>query len=107
MIKLIKTKKTPEQLAIEQAKNDEPSQDNTLVDMPITEHLIELRRHLIHGFAAVLVIFLALAGFSREIYDIFSAPLTALLPVNSSMSMRTIAVRFMLDLGVGCGHRAA
>lgn len=53
MIKLIKTKKTPEQLAIEQAKNDEPSQDNTLVDMPITEHLIELRRHLIHGFAAV------------------------------------------------------
>ena len=60
MIKLIKTKKTPEQLAIEQAKNDEPSQDNTLVDMPITEHLIELRSHLINGFAAVLVIFLVL-----------------------------------------------
>ena len=98
MIKLIKTKKTPEQLAIEQAKNDEPSQDNTLVDMPITEHLIELRRHLIHGFAAVLVIFLALAGFSREIYDIFSAPLTALLPVNSSMIATDITSSFLAPI---------
>ena len=53
MIKLIKTKNTPEQLAIEQAKNDEPSQDNTLVDMPITEHLIELRAHLIKICVAV------------------------------------------------------
>ena len=98
MIKLIKTKKTPEQLAIEQAKDDKPSQDNTLVDMPITEHLIELRRHLIHGFAAVLVIFLALAGFSREIYDIFSAPLTALLPVNSSMIATDITSSFLAPI---------
>ena len=98
MTKLIKTKKTPEQLAIEQAKNDEPSQDNTLVDMPITEHLIELRRHLIHAFAAVLVIFLALAGFSREIYDIFSAPLTALLPVNSSMIATDITSSFLAPI---------
>lgn len=74
MTKLIKTKKTPEQLAIEQAKDDKPSQNDTLVDMPITEHLIELRRHLIHGFAAVLVIFLALAGFSREILRYFFRP---------------------------------
>ncbi|TGP48790.1 twin-arginine translocase subunit TatC [bacterium M00.F.Ca.ET.230.01.1.1] len=98
MTKLVKTKKTPEQLAIEQAKNDEPSQDNTLVDMPITEHLIELRRHLIHSFAAVLVIFLALAGFSREIYDIFSAPLTALLPVNSSMIATDITSSFLAPI---------
>ena len=98
MTKLIKTKKTPEQLAIEQAKDDKPSQNNTLVDMPITEHLIELRRHLIHGFAAVLVIFLALAGFSREIYDIFSAPLTALLPVNSSMIATDITSSFLAPI---------
>ena len=98
MTKLIKTKKTPEKLAIEQAKDDKPSQDNTLVDMPITEHLIELRHHLIHGFAAVLVIFLALAGFSREIYDIFSAPLTALLPVNSSMIATDITSSFLAPI---------
>ena len=29
------------------------------------------------------------------------------LPVNSSMSMRTIVVRFMVAAGAGCGHRAA
>ena len=72
--------KTPEQLAIEQAKNDKPSQDNTLVDMPITEHLIELRRHLIHGFAAVLVGFFGIGGLFARNLRYFSAPLTALLP---------------------------
>ena len=38
---------------------------SSLGDMPITEHLIELRRHLIKICVAVLVIFLALVGFSR------------------------------------------
>ena len=44
---------------------------SSLGDMPITEHLIELRRHLIKICVAVLVIFLALVGFSRELYDFY------------------------------------
>ena len=63
------TKKSATPPPATQAKDPDTS---ILADMPITEHLIELRRHLIHCFVAVLVVFLALVGFSRDIYDIFS-----------------------------------
>lgn len=93
---LLKSKKTPEQLALDQ-QNAVPKNDN-LADMPITEHLIELRRHLIHIFVAVLVIFLGLAGFARDIYDIFSAPLVALLPANSTMIATDITSSFLAPI---------
>lgn len=66
---------------------DEDSNDilASLADMPITEHLIELRSHLIKICVAVLVIFLALVGFSRELYNFLSDPLVAQLPANSTM----------------------
>ena len=48
---------------------------NALSDMPITEHLIELRKHLIKICVAVLIVFLALVGFSRELYNLLSDPL--------------------------------
>lgn len=96
MTKLIKTKKTPEQLAYDQQQQD--AQDNQLVDMPITEHLIELRKHLIHIFAAVLVIFVALAGFARKIYDAFSAPLVELLPPNATMIATDITSSFVAPI---------
>lgn len=94
MVKLIKTKKTPEQIAHDTIQ-DNNQLDDQLKDMPITEHLIELRRHLIHIFAAVLVIFLALVGFARKIYDAFSAPLVHLLPHNATMIATDITSSFI------------
>ena len=70
----------------------------TLADMPITEHLIELRRHLIKICVAVLVIFLALVGFSRELYDFLSDPLVAQLPANSTMIATDITSNFMAPI---------
>lgn len=80
--------------------NDELSDDiaTTLADMPITEHLIELRSHLIKIFVAVLVIFLALVGFSRELYDFLSDPLVAQLPANSTMIATDITSNFMAPI---------
>ena len=86
------TKKSATPPPATQAKDPDTS---ILADMPITEHLIELRRHLIHCFVAVLVFFLALVGFSRDIYDIFSTPLTALLPANASMIATDITSSFL------------
>lgn len=71
---------------------------STLGDMPITEHLIELRRHLIKICVAVLVIFLALAGFSRELYNFLSDPLVAQLPANSTMIATDITSNFMAPI---------
>ena len=86
------TKKSATPPPATQAKDPDTS---ILADMPITEHLIELRRHLIHCFVAVFVVFLALVGFSRDIYDIFSTPLTALLPANASMIATDITSSFL------------
>ncbi|WP_410473242.1 twin-arginine translocase subunit TatC [Faucicola mancuniensis] len=66
--------------------------------MPLTEHLIELRRHFIHILVSVLVIFLALVGFARDIYDIFSTPLVSLLPTNSNMIATDITSPFLAPI---------
>ena len=71
---------------------------NTLADMPITEHLIELRSHLIKICLATLVIFLALVGFSRELYNFLSDPLVAQLPANSTMIATDITSNFMAPI---------
>ena len=71
---------------------------DTLGDMPITEHLIELRSHLIKICVAVLVIFLALVGFSRELYDFLSDPLVAELPSNATMIATDITSNFMAPI---------
>ena len=70
----------------------------TLGDMPITEHLIELRTHLIKICVAVLIIFLALVGFSRELYNLLSDPLVAQLPLNSTMIATDITSNFMAPI---------
>ncbi|ELA08959.1 Sec-independent protein translocase TatC [Moraxella macacae 0408225] len=72
--------------------------ENQLSDMPLTQHLIELRRHFIRMFVVVLVIFLALVGFAREIYDIFSTPLVALLPSNSNIIATDITSSFLAPI---------
>lgn len=71
---------------------------NSLGDMPITEHLIDLRKHLIRICVAVLIIFLALVGFSRELYNFLSDPLVAQLPANSTMIATDITSNFMAPI---------
>lgn len=66
--------------------------------MPITEHLIDLRKHLIRICVAVLIIFLALVGFSRELYNFLSDPLVAQLPANSTMIATDITSNFMAPI---------
>ena len=74
------------------------SEGSALADMPLTEHLIELRAHLIKICVAVLIIFLALVGFSRDLYDILSDPLVAQLPANSTMIATDITSNFMAPI---------
>ena len=78
--------------------NDDGDMLSSLGDMPITEHLIDLRRHLIKICVAVLVVFLALVGFSRELYNLLSDPLVAQLPANSTMIATDITSNFMAPI---------
>ncbi|KAA0930060.1 twin-arginine translocase subunit TatC [Psychrobacter sp. ANT_H59] len=71
---------------------------SALGDMPITAHLIELRAHLIKICITILIIFLALVGFSRELYTLLSDPLVAQLPANSTMIATDITSNFMAPI---------
>lgn len=70
----------------------EPADDGS---MPLIAHLTELRQRLLHSVLAVLVAFIALAPFSREIYAAFSAPLRRFLPEGSSMIATAVFSPFM------------
>ncbi len=99
---LFKRQKSRQQ-KLEESESLAPSEQpkemlDTLGDMPITQHLIELRAHLIKICIAVLIIFLALVGFSRELYDFLSNPLVAQLPANSTMIATDITSNFMAPI---------
>lgn len=67
-------------------------------DMPLMSHFIELRTRFIRIFLAVLVVFLALVGFSRELYDFISNPLVALLPKEASLIATDVASGFLAPI---------
>ncbi|WLP94346.1 twin-arginine translocase subunit TatC [Psychrobacter sp. M13] len=99
---LFKRQKSRQQ-KLEKSESSAPSEQpkemlDTLGDMPITQHLIELRAHLVKICIAVLIIFLALVGFSRELYDFLSNPLVAQLPANSTMIATDITSNFMAPI---------
>lgn len=82
-------------------QSQEPTQqtaDNTLHNMPITGHLIELRSRLIKIVGAVLAVFLLLVSFSRHLYDFFSDPLVSQLPASSTMIATDVTTPFMAPL---------
>ncbi len=77
---------------------DTTASDDALKDMPLTEHLVELRSHLIKIMLVVAVIFLDLVGFSRELYDIISEPLVEILPTASTMIAIDPVANFMAPI---------
>ena len=62
---------------------------------PLISHLIELRKRLLNCIIAVLVIFLALAWFSNDIYQLVAEPLIRQLPSGSSMIATDVASPFL------------
>lgn len=80
------------------SSSDTTASEDALTDMPLTEHLVELRSHLIKIMVVVAVIFLGLVGFSRELYDIISEPLVEILPAASTMIAIDPVANFMAPI---------
>ncbi len=62
---------------------------------PLVEHLTELRNRLLKGLAAVLVTFIPLVFFAREIYNLVTQPLLKALDGSSSMIATNITDTFL------------
>lgn len=61
---------------------------------PLIAHLIELRGRLLRAVLCVLIIFLSLAYFAQDLYQILSRPLIDALPVGAQMIATDVASPF-------------
>jgi sec-independent protein translocase protein TatC len=64
-------------------------------ELTFMEHLVELRGRLLKACLAVLVVLVVLLPFSRRLYSLLAAPLTAHLPEGSSMIAIDVASPFL------------
>lgn len=63
-------------------------------------HLVELRDRLIRAVLAVLIVFLALVTWARDIYTILAAPMLAALPDGGSMIATDVVSAFFVPIKV-------
>lgn len=67
-------------------------------DESLMGHLLELRARLMRGVAAVLVVFLALVPFAKELYNLFAQPLVAKLPTGGVLQAIDVAGGFFIPI---------
>ena len=64
-------------------------------EQPLIAHLIELRSRLLKAIWGVLLVFLPMAYWSRELYALLAAPLIRLLPAGSAMIATEVTAPFL------------
>lgn len=73
----------------------DPKQFPPPVEQPFVAHLIELRDRLLRAVLVIIVLFLALIGFSNDLYIFLAEPLIASLPQGSSMIATGVIAPFL------------
>lgn len=68
--------------------------------LPLTAHLQELRKRLIHSFVAVGVGFALCYLFAEKIFDILSTPLLTVMPAGGSLVFTSVAEAFFTYMKV-------
>ncbi|MFN6961061.1 MAG: twin-arginine translocase subunit TatC [Rhodocyclaceae bacterium] len=63
-------------------------------------HLVELRDRLIRALVAVILVFLALVNWARDIYSLLAAPMLAALPEGGHMIATDVAGAFFVPMKV-------
>ena len=64
-------------------------------ELPLVQHLLELRGRILKSLIAILVVFVGLFYFSNDIYVYISEPLRASLPEGSTMIATEVASPFL------------
>ena len=66
--------------------------------LPLSAHFRELRQRLMRSAAVVLLAFLALLPFARQLYELLAVPLARLLPPGVSIIATEVAAPLMVPL---------
>ena len=70
------------------------------VEETFISHLIELRDRLIRSILSVVVVFLALVAWARDIYSLLAAPMLAAMPAGGHMIATDVAGAFFVPMKV-------
>jgi len=76
-------------------ENADPGQEQSFLT-----HLVELRQRLVRAALAVVIVFLALTPFMKQIFDLLSQPMMAALPAGSKLLATGVITPFMVPLKV-------
>ena len=76
-------------------KTVESSDTPPLEEMPITKHLVILRKHLFKIVAILIGLFFCLLPFANQTYQLLSEPLRSQLPATSTMIATDVTATFM------------
>jgi len=79
---------------------DTPGTAQPAQEQSFLSHLIELRTRLVRSAIAILIVFLALSPFMKEIFDLLSEPMMAALPTGSKLLATGVITPFMVPLKV-------
>ena len=71
------------------------SEQPALEEMPITKHLMVLRKHLFKIVGLIIALFFCLLPFANKTYQVLSEPLRAQLPHTSTMIATDVTATFM------------
>lgn len=71
------------------------SEQPALEEMPITKHLMVLRKHLFKIVGLIIALFFCLLPFANQTYQWLSEPLRAQLPASSTMIATDVTATFM------------
>ena len=64
-------------------------------EQPFLDHVIELRRRILHGLLAVILLFFPIYFFANDLYGFVAAPLMAHLPNDGNMIATEVASPFL------------
>lgn len=74
--------------------------DDPRNEQPLVEHLIELRNRLVKAMLAVIVVFLVLSPFMKQLFDALSLPLMIALPQGTKLLSTGVVAPFLVPLKV-------
>ena len=81
-------------------KDEEDNLDDPANDQPLMAHLIELRERTVKAALSVLIVFVAMSPFMKEIFDWLSKPLMVALPDGAKLLSTGVVAPFMVPLKV-------
>lgn len=81
-------------------KDEEDKLNDPANDQPLMAHLIELRERTVKAAISVLIVFVAMSPFMKEIFDWLSKPLMVALPDGAKLLSTGVVAPFMVPLKV-------